>query len=125
MLQIAAALLLAQSWGDPPPSWSDAPVTYGQLYAAAVRDGVPLVIGVGCDVPQGEWLTWRAPAKWHSWQGPLVIVAVPKGDTLWAIGSIQPPATAEAVRKLLPKQVPDLPKKKWNPYQPARGSGGC
>jgi hypothetical protein len=97
MTPIFVAMILGQfSWGDPPP-------TYEDQYAASVRLRKPLVVGVGCPPPPGEWLTYRVAALWHAWPRPCVVVARPMGDALYFVAELPPGApAADVARALVP-----------------------
>src|ERR1700720_3483708 len=95
MIAVFVAMMLGQSsWGDPPP-------TYEDQYAASVRLHKPLVVGVGCAPPMGDWLTYRLAAPWHAWPRPCIVVARPMGDTLYFVAELPPGATAAAVGQTL------------------------
>src|SRR5438128_10272137 len=95
MIAVFVAMILGQSsWGDPPP-------TYEDQYTASVRLRKPLVVGVGCAPPRGEWFTCRVSAPWHEWPGPCIVVARPMGGTLYFVAELPPSATAATIVQVL------------------------
>jgi hypothetical protein len=86
----------------PPFSWGDAPPSgYEEMRAEAMRIGISLIVGVGCDPPAGEWLTIRVEAPWHAWLKPCMIVTRPAdGDLAW-VADLPASASANDIRRVL------------------------
>jgi hypothetical protein len=67
---------------------------------SAVQAGRPLVVGVRCSPPAGEWFTCRS-ADWPWGQGEFLVVSSPANGELWRRGDLPAAATADDVRRLL------------------------
>lgn len=102
------------------------PPSYATARAEALRTGRPLVIGVGCCAPAGDWLLVCVPAL-EGFEGPCVVVSQVSHGKLWWNGTLPPDASAVLIGAGLPyrgprlepapaKQPSDFPKKKWGPY---------
>ena len=105
VLVIAAPWLLAQSFSWGGPSWGEASpdvdAPYWSAQDAAVRTGKPLVVGIGCEPPAGEWLTCRVAAPWHDWKRPCVILARPDGGRLDWLADLPTNVSTNEVRRRL------------------------
>ncbi len=97
------------TWGDPACD-SPAP-SYWEMRAKAIAKGKPLVLGVGCDPPAGDWLTVRVGVPWHAWSKPCVIVARPVGGELLWLGDLPTAAGPQEIRRLLAPPAVTAPPK--------------
>ncbi len=77
------------------------PSDYNAMREAAIATGKPLVVGVGCAAPRGEWFRCHVGAPFHDWRFPVVIVAVPDGDRLIWKADLEPGAMPSQVRQIL------------------------
>ena len=80
---------------------------YYALRDMAMAQRKPLIVGVSCDPPQGEWLTCRVEGPWHDFPSGTIIVSSPSNGDLYWRASLPARATANEVRKaLMPKYHP-------------------
>lgn len=104
--RIAIAIVLQQQEPAPVAAPTAKPTakprTYHEVYADACTKQLPLIVGVGCDVPWSpDWLTFRVEAPWHTWQQPAIVVSVPRDDAQWTIKTLPASATVVDVNRAL------------------------
>lgn len=113
---IKAALLLFLA----APSYSD-------CYAQAVKEKRPLVVGVGCCPPAGDWLIVLV-RDLEGYKGPCVVVSTPDGGSLYWRATLPPTTGVSEIRAAIPAPVRPAPAAPPMFFQPLRfsgGGGGC
>lgn len=85
------------------PPIVDAPPTFGQQRDAAVDANLPLIVGVGCPIPRGDWFAWRTDVeRWRDWNSPCLVVWIPKRDGwLYFVKSLPAGATKGTIQQTL------------------------
>lgn len=73
---------------------------YPDVHAKSIKDGKPLVVGIGCAAPSGDWAT-ATVTKLDGYKAPCIVVAVPRKDYQDWKATLPPTATAADVRKVL------------------------
>lgn len=85
-------------------------MTFAEWQSEAKKATAPLVVGIGCDPPKGNWLSFRAESPWGDFASPCIIGFWNENGVLWRT----PIMTVDSdVTAVLQKLRPD---KKWNPY---------
>lgn len=85
---------------------------YNHDHAKAVAESRPMVVGIGCAAPHGDWIT-TSVARMPGYKGPCIVVSRPGGDgSMHWVGTLPASATAAEIGERL-KQTS---KAKWNPY---------
>lgn len=96
MVWLVLLVILAQPPQAPePPQAPPVKSDYEIAYAHAVATGRPLVVGVRCDPPRGDWVTVRVD-RW-TWDA-TVIVSRPYGDVMLWVADLNANAKSEDVR---------------------------
>ena len=95
MVWIAFMFLLAQTQAPEPPQAPPVKSVYEIAYAHAIATGKPMVVGVKCEPPAGDWVTVRVD-RW-AWDA-TVIVSRPWGDKMLWVADLNAGATAHDVR---------------------------
>ena len=73
---------------------------YQTAHDAALKAGKPLVVGVGCAPPAGDWVP-SLVAKLPGYAAPCIVVAVPLKTWLEPVKVLSPFATASEIRAAL------------------------
>lgn len=76
--------------------------SYYDLRARAVAESRVLLVGIGCDPPNGDWLTYRVKEMpWGSWDVPCVAVFKGREGSYWWYGDMRTTAIAADIAKVI------------------------
>ena len=113
-----------------PPQAPPARSAYALAFSASLADGRPLVIGVGCQPPSGDWHRCDTPFL-TGYPGPCIVVALPRGGDLFWKATLPAGATDVTVRAALspaptiaPISYPVSPSWSAPAAMPFSGGGG-
>jgi hypothetical protein len=80
---------------------------YGKAYAKAVKENKPLIVGVQCAPPSGDWISCKVN-KLEGVDIPCIVVSSPKGGYLYWQGVLSAAASADRVKGTIPT-IPPIP----------------
>lgn len=73
---------------------------YAACKAEAVKSGKPLVVGVGCVPPPGDWVSCSVEGL-PGLPKSCIVASVPRGDQLVWLDLLEPTASAQAVQGMI------------------------
>ena len=74
--------------------------SYDIMRVRAIGTNKPLVIGVGCDVPEDDWLVCRVDML-EGYTSPCIVISRPKGNDLYWIATLSCHSKVSDIRAAL------------------------